>query len=301
MTGQEMLRNCRICPRDCGVDRTKGETGVCRADDKIKLAKAYPHLWEEPCISGTRGSGTVFFSRCNLRCKFCQNYKISQEDFGKEVTTEQLAGIFLNLQDEGVHNINLVTATIYIPQVAGAIAAARENGLAVPVVYNTNSYETVEALKLLDGLVDVYLPDLKYFDDKMAFAYSSAPHYFDTATAAIMEMFRQTGEVVLDDDGIIEKGLIIRHLMMPGRLEDSKLILDWIRHNLPIGVYVSIMCQYVPLFKAREIPDLNKRVTEKEYKSIVDYFFNIGLENGYIQEMDSASDEYVPDFDLEGI
>jgi putative pyruvate formate lyase activating enzyme len=301
MTGREMMRSCGLCPRDCRVDRTKGMTGFCRADDKIRVAKAYLHQWEEPCISGTKGSGTVFFSRCNLKCKFCQNYKISQEDFGKEVSVKGLADIFLRLQSVGAHNINLVTATIYIPMVANAIKYAKGNGLAVPVVYNTNAYETVDALRLLDGLVDVYLPDLKYHDDKMAAFYSSAPNYFSVATRAILEMFRQVGNVMFDDRGIIKRGLIIRHLLMPGRLEDSKLLLDWIKHNLPKGVYVSIMCQYVPLFEAKSIPELNKRVTEREYKSIVDYFFNIGLENGYIQEMDSASEEYVPDFDLEGI
>lgn len=297
----EALEECRLCPWDCRVNRRKGETGICRADDKVKVAKAYLHQWEEPCISGTKGSGTVFFSGCNLRCKFCQNYRISQEDFGKEVGIRELATVFLRLQDKGAHNINLVTPTIYIPQVAEAIRLAKESGLAIPVVYNTNAYENVEALKMLTGLVDVYLPDLKYNDDMLAFRLSSAPHYFDVATKAILEMYHQVGEVALDDEGIIKKGLIIRHLMIPGQLEDSKRVLDWIRGNLPAGVYVSIMSQYVPLYRAKDIPELNKRVTEKEYDSIIDYFFNIGLENGYVQEMESSSEEYVPDFDLEGL
>lgn len=297
----EVLEKCRLCPRECGVSRNKSERGACGATGEIKVAKAYLHRWEEPPISGTNGSGTVFFSHCNLKCLFCQNYKISQEGYGQTVTVEKLADIFMHLQSKGAHNINLVTPTIYIPQIRDAILLAREKGLKLPIVYNTNAYERVEALRLLDGLIDIYLPDLKYYDDGLATRYSSAPGYFLHATRAILEMFRQVGEARFDENGIMTGGLMIRHLLLPGKLEDSKKILDWIKDNLPLGVYVNLMSQYTPYYKAIKYTELNKKVDAKEYDALIDYFLNIGLENGFVQEGESACEEFIPDFDLEGL
>jgi len=253
------LYKCELCPRKCGVDRNMGEKGFCGATSDIVVAKAYLHRWEEPPISGTRGSGTVFFSHCNLKCLFCQNYRISQENYGRVISVEKLADIFVHLQDMGAHNVNLVTPTVYIPQIKDAIILARGKGLKLPVVYNTSAYENVEALEMLDGLVDIYLPDLKYYDDTLATRYSGAKDYFFYATRAIMEMFRQVGEPRFDSDGIMTGGLMIRHLLLPGKVEDSKKVLDWIRDNLPSGVYVNLMSQYTPYYKAVNYPELNKR------------------------------------------
>jgi putative pyruvate formate lyase activating enzyme len=258
-------------------------------------------MWEEPCISGTRGSGTVFFTGCNMKCVFCQNFKISQEGFGKAVTVDELAGIFLRLQDRGVHNINLVTPTIYTLQIAEAVKRAKKGGLEIPVVWNSNAYENAEALKHLSGLVNVYLPDLKYFDDTLALKYSGAPNYFKNATRAIMEMFAQVGEPEFDDEGIIKKGLIIRHLVLPGQKEDSKKILWWISEHLPKGVYISLMSQYFPCYKAESHPEINRMLSEEEYEEVIEYFFELGLENGFVQEEGAASREFVPEFNLEGV
>lgn len=295
-----MLENCRICPRRCGVNRLKGEKGFCGALDKIVVAKAFAHRWEEPCISGHKGSGTVFFSGCNLKCVFCQNYRISQEWFGKAVEEKDLVEIFLNLQAKGVHNINLVTPTIYTPQLASALEKAKDKGLTVPVVWNSNAYENPEMLQMLEGLVDVYLPDLKYCDETPARKYSNAPDYFRCATKAILEMYRQVGEPVFDEKGMIKKGLIIRHLVLPGLKEDSKKILDFIKSNLPSGVYVSLMGQYMPYFRTSEFPEINRPLPKEEYEEVIEYFFDLGLENGFAQEEGADSPKYVPDFDLEG-
>lgn len=290
-----------LCPRKCGADRLHGNKGWCRAPLQPKTARAALHFWEEPCISGTAGSGAVFFSNCNLACAFCQNYKISHEGFGKEISIEDLSDIFIDLQNQGALNINLVSATQYIPQVAEAIILAKSKGLSIPVVYNSNAYETVGALRLLEGLVDIYLPDLKYADDKYAVLYSSAPNYFTNACAAILEMHRQVGSPVFDENGVIKKGLIVRHLILPGLKEDSKRILLWIRENLPDDVHISLMSQYTPVYKANEIKQLNRRLTTMEYNKVIDYFFEIGLKNGFMQERSSADCEFTPDFDLTGI
>ncbi|WP_148866803.1 radical SAM protein [Thermosediminibacter litoriperuensis] len=297
----DMLINCRLCPRRCGVNRLKGESGFCGAADRVVVAKAFAHRWEEPCISGDSGSGTVFFSGCNLRCVFCQNYRISQEWFGRAVGEDDLVEIFLRLQAKGVHNINLVTPTIYTPQVAEALKKARSKGLFIPVVWNSNSYENPEALKMLEGLVDVYLPDIKYFDGAAARRYSRAGDYFDRAAPAVLEMYRQVGEPVFDYKGIIKRGLIIRHLVLPGLKEDSKKILEWIKSNLPRGVYISLMSQYMPCYRAGEFPEINRVLSTGEYEEVIEYFFELGLENGFAQEEGSNSVKYVPDFDLEGI
>ncbi|GLI50710.1 radical SAM protein [Tepidanaerobacter syntrophicus] len=294
---KNILKECKLCPFCCGVDRTKGQKGVCKAPGNAVVSKYFVHKWEEPCISGENGSGTVFFTHCNLKCVFCQNFKISQEGAGREVSITDLAEIFLELQQNGVNNINLVTPTIYSVQIIESVKFAKEKGLALPIVWNSNAYERVETLKMLTGLVDVYLPDLKYFSDDLALKYSAAPGYFDIATQAILEMFSQVGEPVFDGNGIIKKGLVIRHLVLPGHVEDSKKVLQWISANLPKGVYVSIMSQYAPYYKAKNYPEINKTLSKKEYDEVIDYFFELGLENGYIQEEGAASDEYVPDFD----
>lgn len=298
---ESYLKKCMLCPRRCGADRENGKKGYCGAGLQPRAARAALHYWEEPCISGSRGSGAVFFSRCNLSCLFCQNYKISQEGFGKDITITDLGRIFVHLQEQGANNINLVSATQYIPQTAEAIRFARANGLTLPVVYNSNAYECIEALRLLDGLVDVYLPDLKYADNKYSLRYSNAPDYFYHATRAILEMYRQTGNPSYDANGMIQKGMIIRHLLLPGLQEDSKKVLRWIREKLPVEVPVSLMAQYTPLFRAKSCRELNRRITKREYEEILDYFFEIGLENGYVQERSSAKEEYTPEFDLSGI
>lgn len=265
------------------------------------VAKAFAHRWEEPCISGDKGSGAVFFTHCNMRCIFCQNYEISQEGLGKAVSTGELAEIFLRLQQKHVHNINLVTPTIYTPQIIEAIKSARSAGLSIPIVWNSNAYENVDTIKALSGMVDVYLPDLKYCDDDLALKYSGAPGYFDTAARAILEMFSQVGAPVFDKKGIITRGLIIRHLILPGHKEDSKKILRWISLNLPKDVYISLMSQYMPYYKAENHPEINRRLSAAEYDEVIEYFFELGLENGFAQEEGAASEEYVPDFDMEGV
>lgn len=294
------LLSCNICPRHCNINRYES-FGYCRSGAEVSLAKAYLHKWEEPCVSGKNGSGTVFFTNCNLRCVFCQNYKISQEGCGKPVSIERLADIFIELQEKGANNINLVTPTQWIPQIREAIVRARQNGLKIPFIYNSSGYENVEALKTLEGLIDIYLPDLKYYDDRYAVKYSNASGYFKYASSAILEMMRQVGAPEFDENGIIIRGLMIRHLMLPGLLFDSKKIVDWVISNLPKKVYFNIMCQYVPMNRACEYPEINKKINKKHYDALVNYAVEHGIENGYIQEFDSAVDDFVPDFDFYGI
>ncbi|ORX24393.1 radical SAM protein [Thermoanaerobacterium sp. PSU-2] len=291
---------CNICPRNCNVDRST-KVGFCGMSSEIHVAKAYLHEWEEPCISGSRGSGTVFFTGCNLRCVFCQNYKISQENFGVSVSPEKLADIFMNLEKTGAHNINLVTPTIFVPKIKEAIIIARNNGLSIPIVYNSNAYESVESLRSLEGLIDIYLPDLKYYSNEVAVKYSNAPHYFEYATKAILEMYRQVGDPVFDSDGIMKRGIIIRHLILPGKLDETKRILKWIKDNLSNEVYVSLMGQYTPFYNANKYQELNRRISNREYEEAIEYFFELGLENGFVQDDESASESFIPDFDLEGI
>ncbi|MGE5474429.1 MAG: radical SAM protein [Ignavibacteriales bacterium] len=295
------LLNCRLCPRNCGINRVEGKSGFCRSGANPKLALASVHMWEEPCISGTRGSGTVFFSHCNLKCVFCQNFDISQQDFGKEVTIEELAQVFINQQKKGVHNINLVSPTQYLVQIKQALIIAKQKGLNIPVVYNTNGYESVEGLKSLEGLIDIYLPDFKYADNELAKKYSGVNDYFEKTSEAILEMYSQTGYPVFDGDGIVNKGLIIRHLVLPGQLENSKKVLRWIQANIPKDIYISLMCQYTPMHRACDYPELNRRIYQNEYDEIIDYFFEAGLENGFVQELSSAEEGYIPKFNLEGV
>lgn len=295
------LQNCTLCPRNCKVNRMEGKTGTCRAGINPKVALASIHNWEEPCISGSRGSGTIFFSHCNLKCVFCQNYEISQEGFGKEISIEALADLFIKQQNKGVHNINLVSPTQYLAQVKQALILAMEKGLNIPILFNTNGYESVEQIKELNGLVDVYLPDFKYAEDELGKMYSGVENYFQNASKAIIEMYNQVGAPIFDEEGIIKKGLIIRHLILPGNLENSKKVLQWISNNLPKEVYVSLMCQYTPMYKACNYPKLTRRLFSREYDKIIDYFFEIGLENGFAQEMSSAKETYTPKFNLDGV
>ncbi|MBO5329289.1 MAG: radical SAM protein, partial [Anaerotignum sp.] len=243
----EALSHCMVCPRTCGADRTNGKFGFCRAPYLPKVALVSQHNWEEPPISGTKGSGTVFFSHCNLGCVFCQNHDISQDGFGQEISIERLAEIFLEQQERGFHNVNLVSAVQFIPQVAKALKIAKENGLTIPVIYNSNGYESMEGLRMLEGLVDVYLPDFKYWDNALGLNYSNCPHYRETAAAAILEMRRQVGKDILDENGIMRKGIIIRHLVLPGQYKDSFQILDWIHEKLGEETFVSLMSQYTPM------------------------------------------------------
>lgn len=301
MTNILDMTNCTLCPRQCMVNRTLNPSGFCKSLFMPKVALASVHRFEEPSISGTKGSGTVFFSGCNMSCVFCQNYNISQDNIGITLSIENLADTFVAEQNKGVHNLNLVSAAQYLSQVKQALILAKEKGLTIPVIYNSNGYERVEALKCLDGLVDVYLPDIKYFDNTLAEEYSAAPNYFETATKAVLEMYRQTGINKFDKDGIITKGVIVRHLVLPWQKDDSKKILWWIKENLGDNVYVSLMSQYTPMYKAREIKKLNRKITTYEYNSVIDYFFEIGLKNGYMQARTSAQSSYTPEFDLSGI
>ena len=297
----EALSHCMVCPRKCGINRTKGQLGFCRAPYLPKVALVSQHNWEEPPISGTKGSGTVFFSHCNLGCVFCQNHDISQDGFGQEIDIERLSEIFLEQQERGFHNVNLVSAVQFIPQVAKALKIAKENGLTIPVVYNSNGYEATEGLRMLEGLVDVYLPDFKYWDDALGLEYSRCPHYRETAAAAILEMRRQVGNDIIDENGLMQKGIILRHLVLPGQYKDSCKVLDWVKENLGKDTFVSLMSQYTPMHKAKEIKALSRKLTTFEYDKVVDHFFKIGLENGFMQKRSSATSEYTPTFDLAGV
>ena len=296
-----MLEKCQICPRDCKVNRLLGNKGYCKCDDKIKIALVSTHNYEEPCISGKNGSGTIFFSNCNLNCVFCQNHEISQEGKGVEVSTERLAEIFIEQQDRGVNNINLVTPTMYVYQIIEAIKKARNEGLNIPIIYNSNGYENVETIKMLKGYIDVYLPDLKYYNDILAVKYSKAPKYFEIATEAIKEMINQVGNPVFNDDGIIQKGVIIRHLILPNHIQNSKNILKWIKENLNEDVYVSVMAQYFPTYKAKQIDGMDRKINKKEYNEVEKYLYTLDIKNGYMQDLGKHEEEYVPDFNLSNI
>lgn len=291
-----MLDKCTLCAHKCGVNRLNGIAGRCKCTDKIKIALVSLHMFEEPCISGENGSGTIFFSNCNLNCKFCQNYKISQLGKGEVITIEELADIFIKQQKRNAENINLVTPTMYVYQIIEAIKIARKKGLHIPIVYNTNSYETVETIKLLNGYVDIYLPDLKYYYDDIAYKYSKINNYFETATSAIQEMYKQVGVPVLDEAGMIKKGLMIRHLVLPNNIDNSKKVLKWIKNNLDNNVYVSVMAQYFPTYLAKEDETINRKLTKAEYEEIESYLYSLDLNNGYIQELGEHEEEYVPDF-----
>lgn len=291
------IEKCEICPHNCKVNRLEGKVGRCKATDKVKIALASVHNFEEPCISGTNGSGTVFFSNCNLKCVFCQNYKISQQWLGREISIEKLADIFIEQQNKKVENINLVTPTMYIYHIIEAIKIARKKGLNIPIVYNTNGYENVETIKKLNGYIDIYLPDLKYYYDDLAFKYSGIKNYFENATEVIKEMYNQVGAPVLDENGIMKKGVIIRHLVLPNNLQNSKDVLKWINDNIDNKVFVSVMAQYFPTHRAKDFPELNRKLTKEEYEEIENFLYSLNLDNGYIQELGEHEEEYVPDFE----
>ena len=294
----EQLIECNVCPHKCKVNRLKGKSGRCKCNDKIKIALVSTHMYEEPCISGTNGSGTIFFSNCNLSCKFCQNYEISQLGKGYEITIEELASIMVKQQEAGVHNINLVTPTMYAYQIIEAIKIARKNGLNIPIIYNSNGYENVETIKALKGYIDVYLPDLKYYSNEIAVKYSKAPNYFEIASKAILEMVSQVGEPIFDEDGMIKKGVMIRHLVLPNHIQNSKNVLKWIKENIPEEIYIDVMAQYFPTYKAKEDELINRKLTKREYKEIENYFYLLDFKNGYMQELGEHEEEYVPKWDV---
>lgn len=290
---------CMLCPRRCGKNRAY-QPGFCGVNNKIKIARAMLHHWEEPCISGERGSGAIFFSGCALKCCYCQNYEISAGCYGKEVSQEKLKEIFLNLQNQGAHNINLVTAGHYIPWIAPVISAVKSD-LKIPIVYNSSAYELPESLKVLSGLVDIYLPDLKYFSDERAIKLSQAPCYFKIATHAIRCMFEQVGPVEFDSNGILKKGVMIRHLLLPNSMSDAMHILDWIAETFPQNsIYVSLMSQYTPSYQSAAHPEINRKVSTYEYKKVLQHALKLNLQ-GYMQEKSAAQSSFTPSFSLQGI
>lgn len=298
---KKILNNCDLCPRNCHVDRTSGQRGYCGQTDKLVVARAALHMWEEPCISGTRGSGTVFFSGCSVGCVYCQNHNIAEGKAGKIITTKRLSEIFIELQNKGAHNINLVTPSHYIPQIIDAVSLSRSNGFSVPVVYNTSGYEKLEAIRMLKGTVDIYLPDLKYMDGAIAQMYSNCKDYFLYASAAIKEMVNQVPEPEFDSDGIMTKGVIVRHMMLPGYLEDSKNIIKYLYDTFGNKIYMSIMNQYTPLPHVSPYPEINRKITDKEYDELIDYAVESGVENGFIQEGETQSESFIPEFNGEGV
>ena len=292
----EQLKECKLCPHQCKVNRLEGKRGRCHAGSKLEVALISIHPYEEPCISGTKGSGTIFFSNCNFNCVFCQNYEISQEHFGREMEIEELAEKMINLQEKGVHNINLVTPVMYVYHIIESIKIAKKNGLHIPILYNSNGYETLETLKELEDYIDVYLPDFKYYNNEIAKRYSNIDHYFEITTKALKEMERQVGGPVFNEEGMIQRGLIVRHLILPNYIENSKHILKWMKENLSEDVYISVMAQYFPTYKAKEEEKLNRKITGKEYKTIERYLYMQNITNGYMQDLGKHEQEYVPDF-----
>ena len=296
-----MFDNCTMCPRNCKVNRKNGEMGFCHSDSNIKVARAALHYWEEPCISGDSGSGAVFFSGCALGCVFCQNKAISRGETGKEISVERLCEIFFELKDKKANNINLVTGDHYIPLIKEAILLAKNRGFDLPFIYNCSGYEKEEQIKMLDGVIDVYLPDMKYFSNDISMRYSKAANYFETAKKAISEMYRQCPEIVFDNDVIIKKGVIVRHLVLPGCVEDSKKVISYLFDTYGDNIILSIMNQYTPM-KGVDLPDqLNRKLTEDEYNEIVDFAIDLGIENAYVQEEGTVSESFVPEFDNEGV
>lgn len=297
----QMLKNCRLCPRNCSINRLKNETGFCKSDNNIKVAKVSLHAWEEPCISGEKGSGTIFFSNCNLKCVFCQNHEISQQDVGKNISIQRLSEIFLEQQERGANNINLVTPTHYVPQIIESIKIAKNYGLHIPILYNTNSYENLDTIKALDGYIDIYLPDLKYMNNKYAIRYSNAKDYFKFASKTIEEMVNQCPTPKFNNNGLMVKGVIIRHLMLPGLLFDSKKIVDYIYKTFKNSVYISIMNQYTPMFKSKNYPEINKPLSKNHYESLINYSLNLGIKHGFVQDDGTVKESFIPHFDLIGV
>lgn len=314
--------DCTLCPRNCHADRTitfpfpgqKRHYGFCEQSDTIIAARAALHMWEEPCISGTSGSGTVFFSGCNMGCVFCQNFEIAHGTCGKTISIQRLSEIFLELQAKQANNINLVTPTHFVPQIIDALTIAKKNGLNIPIVYNTSSYESIDTLRMLDGLIDIYLPDFKYHSSALSSKYSHAADYFEKASLAVSEMVRQTGEPVFrsesdslltadeyDDKALLCRGTVVRHLLLPNCLEDGKAVIKYLYETYKNQIFISIMSQYTPLKHVSKYPELNRKVTSKEYEELVDYAISLGVENGFIQDESTAMESFIPDFNCEGI
>ena len=301
MKNMNKYENCLLCPRKCGINRRAGQTGVCGVSSEIKVARAALHYWEEPCISGKRGSGAVFFSGCSLHCVFCQNREISDGKEGKVISKERLSDIFIELADKGANNINLVTPGQYIPDIVWAVNDAKSRGMKLPIIYNTSGYENVTELKLLEGIVDVYLPDFKYMDSTLSAMYSRAKDYPSVAKQALSEMVRQQPEVVIDDaTGLIQKGVIVRQLLLPGHVNDAKAVLKYLYDTYRDHVYISMMSQFTPI-ALEDYPEINRTVTKREYERLVNYALEIGITNAFIQEGDVAKDSFIPAFDCEGV
>lgn len=301
MKNMNKYENCLLCPRKCGINRSTGQTGVCGVSSEIKVARAALHYWEEPCISGKRGSGAVFFSGCSLHCVFCQNREISDGKAGKVISKERLSDIFMELADKGANNINLVTPGQYIPDIVWAVNDAKSRGMKLPIIYNTSGYENVTELKLLEGIVDVYLPDFKYMDSTLSARYSRAKDYPSVAKQALSEMVRQQPDVVIDDaTGLIQKGVIVRQLLLPGHVNDAKAVLKYLYDTYHDHVYISMMSQFTPI-ALKDYPEINRTVTRREYERLVDYAIEIGITNAFIQEGDVAKDSFIPAFDCEGV
>ena len=301
MKNMNKYENCLLCPRKCGINRGIGQTGVCGVSSEIKVARAALHYWEEPCISGKRGSGAVFFSGCSLHCVFCQNRAISDGKEGKVISKERLSDIFIELADKGANNINLVTPGQYIPDIVWAVNDAKSRGMKLPIIYNTSGYENVTELKLLEGIVDVYLPDFKYMDNMLSARYSRAKDYPSVAKQALSAMVRQQPDVVIDDaTGLIQKGVIVRQLLLPGHVNDAKAVLKYLYDTYHDHVYISMMSQFTPI-ALKDYPEINRTVTRREYERLVDYAIKIGITNAFIQEGDVAKDSFIPAFDCEGV
>jgi len=297
---RDVLNECRLCPRNCSINRNNDEIGFCGAGNEIVIAKYYLHQWEEPCITGENGSGTIFFSYCNLRCMFCQNYKISTLNYGIDISVERFSEICLELQDRGATNINLVTPTHFVPLIIDGIKLAKNRGLCIPIVYNSSGYENVSTIKMLDGIVDVYLPDFKYYGDEYAIKYSKCRDYFKYASVAIDEMVRKKGECIFDNYGNIISGVIVRHLLLPGMEDESKNILKYLYDKYGDRIYISIMNQYTPVRKC-EYEELNKKIDDKIYDDVINYAWDIGIRNAFIQEGGSQSESFIPDFDIDNL
>lgn len=301
MKNMNKYENCLLCPRKCGINRRTGQTGVCGVSSEIKVARAALHYWEEPCISGKRGSGAVFFSGCSLHCVFCQNSEISDGKEGKVISKERLSDIFIELAGKGANNINLVTPGQYIPDIVWAVNDAKSRGMKLPIIYNTSGYENVTELKLLEGIVDVYLPDFKYMDSTLSARYSRAKDYPSVAKQALSEMIRQQPDVVIDDaTGLIQKGVIVRQLLLPGHVNDAKAVLKYLYDTYHDHIYISMMSQFTPI-ALKDYPEINRTVTKREYERLVNYALEIGITNAFIQEGDVAKDSFIPAFDCEGV
>lgn len=296
-----MMDRCMLCPRRCATDRTNQNKGVCGQTDKIKIARAALHFWEEPCISGEKGSGTVFFSGCNLKCVYCQNKEISNEGFGKEISVERLIDIFIELQSKGAANINLVTPTHFVPQIILAVSEAKRKGLKIPIVYNSSGYETRETVEKLKNTVDIYLVDFKYMDPALSKKYSGAEDYPHEAKNALSEMVRQQPNLEFDENSMMKRGVIVRHLMLPGAIEDSKNVIEYLYENYAEHIYLSIMRQFTPYKIPEEYPELNRTITDEEYEEVLRFAIDLGVENAFIQEGEAAEESFIPPFDLEGV